>query len=230
MKKHFFILLLIFFSLTDSAFSQAVSRYIYVPISVDGNLTDWDFAEWTWFKPQDSNWKDSASFASFWDENYLYIAFQVLNLNLQAIKTERDEAGLHMDDGVEVLVDPNYDRSSEWQEDDFAYHVNVLNAILDDRGMNEEGKYNNDWDGKAITSVKIFGTVNEPRDIDKGYNVEIAIPWEEIGFLPAHGKKLGMDFCVNDRDNKSGEYRYYDWMKLKRFHMSSGFGTVILTF
>ncbi|MBU2446787.1 MAG: CBM9 family sugar-binding protein [Bacteroidetes bacterium] len=213
-------------------YPQAVSKYINVPIKVDGNLTDWDFAEWYWIKPQDPNWKDSAKFALFWDENYLYIGFEVFNSNLQAQKTERDEQDIHMDDGVEVLIDPNLDRSLDWRDDDFAYHVNIYNAILDDRGLNEEGKFNNDlkvnWNGDIISAVRTYGTINEAIDKDWGYTVEMSISWNEIGYLPYAGKKFGADFCVNDRDDSTGKYRHYDWMKLKKFHMPSDFGIVTL--
>ncbi|MBM4176090.1 MAG: hypothetical protein FJ213_07945 [Ignavibacteria bacterium] len=209
-------------------YPQAVSKYVIVPIKIDGNLTDWDFAQWYWIKPQDQNWKDSARFALFWDENYLYTAFEVFNSNLQAEQTEWDASGLHMDDGVEILIDPNLDRSLEWQEDDFAYHINIYNAILDDRGMSDDGKYNNDWNGEIFAVVRTYGTINEPIDKDWGYTVEAAIPWSEIGYLPYFGKQFGADFCVNDRDDITGKYRYYDWMRLKKFHMPSGFGTVTL--
>jgi hexosaminidase len=135
-----------------------------------------------------------------------------------------------MDDGVVVLIDPNFDRSPDWRDDDFAYHVNIYNAILDDRGLNDKGNFNNDWNGKMISAVRTYGTINEAIDKDWGYTVEMAIPWSEIGYLPFIGKQFGANFCVNDRDDKTGKYRYYDWAGLKKFHVPSGFGTVTLVF
>ncbi|MCX8010196.1 MAG: hypothetical protein N3A61_03520 [Ignavibacteria bacterium] len=220
--------LLILFSGLVFAQSKINSKYIETPIQVDGNISDWDYAEWITFKPQDLNWKDSALVSTMWDENYLYIAFKVFNTNLQALKTERDAVGLYMDDGVEFLIDANLDKTHLWQDDDIAYHINVLNYIIDDRGMDSKGGYNNDWNGEAITSVKVNGSVNDTSDIDEGYTVEAAIPWVEINKTPLVGLKMGIDFCVNDRDDITGKYRYYDWMNLKKFHVPSGFGIIEL--
>ncbi|WP_020526867.1 family 20 glycosylhydrolase [Flexithrix dorotheae] len=197
-------------------------------IEIDGELTEWEDAKWYSYVPNDYYWKDKTEFALKWDEENLYIAFNVKNSNLQALKKKRDQEGLHMDDGVEFLIDANLDKSKSWEGDDIAYHINVLNAIIDDRGLDAKGQYNSKWNGKAKTAVKINGTINQATDIDKGYQVEVAIKWKEIGKTPANGLKLGINLCTNDRNDKTGDYRYYDFMNLKVFHVPSGFATLEL--
>lgn len=199
-------------------------------IKVDGDLKDWTNANWDYFVPsQWRNWSDTCYYAIQWDEKKLYFAFKVTNDNLQASKKFRDEMGLHTDDGIEILIDADNDKSTEWKDDDFAYHVNVLNAIMDDRGLNKSGEYDNSWNGKAKTNVSIMGSVNNSLDMDKGYHVELSIDWKEVGKKPKPGLKMGVNLCVNDTDNLRNEYRYYDYMSLSVFHFPIGFADLVLT-
>lgn len=190
---------------------------------IDGNLEDWEQTDWDYFTPSKWYfWKDTCRFAVRWDEKNLYLAFKVTNRNLQAKATKRDQTGLHEDDGVEFLLDTDYDRTTAWREDDLAYHVNILNVIIDDRGSLPNGEYNNAWNGSAKTAVKLQGTPNNSKDRDTGYQVEVAISWAEMGKKASEDLAMGINLCVNDRD-EAGNYRYFDYMKMLRFHNPSGF-------
>lgn len=198
-------------------------------VKVDGNLGDWGDATWGQFTPLlHDSWSDPCKYAIQWDKKNLYLAFDVENSNLQSEKSKRDEVGLHMDDGVEFLIDTQSNQSDTWENDDIAYHVNIKNAIIDDRGLTESGEYNNSWNGSAVTAVKVEGTINNSKDTDKGYQVEIAISWKELGVKPQEGLTMGIDLCVNDRDDDSKEYRYFDYMNLNVFHKPSGFAKLLL--
>ncbi|UII22887.1 family 20 glycosylhydrolase [Fulvivirga ligni] len=200
-------------------------------IKVDGSLGEWATAEWYAFKPFNYPYwnylSDSCYFSVKWDDQNLYVAMKVKNRNLQALAKKRDQKGLHMDDGIEVLIDANYDQSTTWQDDDYAYHINILNAILDDRGM-KKGEYNSAWNGKLKSAVALNGTLNNSKDKDQGYQVELAISWKELNVKPEHNKALGIDFAVNDRNDKTSEYQYYDFMNLTMFHNSKGFAKLVL--
>ena len=199
-------------------------------IKVDANFDDWQNATWDYFVPSlRRGWTDTCHYAVQWDEKRLYFAFKVTNKNLRAVKNTRDQDGLHLDDGIEILLDTKNDKALEWKEDDLAYHVNVLNTIMDDRGLNEKGEYDNSWNGKAKSKVKVMGTINDDSDADIGYHVEFAIDWKEIGRKPGLGLTLGVNVCVNDTDDIHEEYRYYDYMGLSVFHHPAGFAELILT-
>ena len=119
-------------------------------VKVDGKFGDWSDAIWGQFTPLlHDSWNDPCKYAIKWDRKNLYLAFNVTNTNLQSQQSKRDAVGLHMDDGVEFLIDTKANYSENWENDDIAYHINVNNAIIDDRGLNAKGEYNNDWDGSA---------------------------------------------------------------------------------
>ncbi|MFN5927448.1 MAG: hypothetical protein ACK45X_04985, partial [Roseiflexaceae bacterium] len=51
------------------------------------------------------------------------------------------------------------------------------------------------------TGVQVQGTINNNSDIDKGWSVEIAIPWQSLAFMftegvlpPVSGRELRCDF------------------------------------
>ena len=161
-----------------------------------------------------------ATVYTLWDQQHLYLAFDVYSSKLQANVRERDGDKLWEDDGVEFLIDAGHDRTTKYLPDDFAYHINILNTVFDDRGM-PSGNPDPAWNGAALHFVKIMD--------DYHYVVEVAIPWPEIGLQPHEGKTiLGIDFCVNGKDPETGQYAYYDWCGLKVFHDPSGFGDLVL--
>ncbi|TRX60754.1 family 20 glycosylhydrolase [Fulvivirga sp. M361] len=217
-------------SLVMMQMAQIRATKVKGKVKIDAKLDDWTDADWDFFVPSMwRGWKDTCHYAVQWDEDQLYFAFKVTNSNISATRKFRDELGLHKDDGIEILFDTKYDRALEWKKDDLAYHVNVLNAVMDDRGLTKNGEYDNSWNGKARTKVKILGTLNDNTDSDQGYLVEFAIDWEEIGRKPVPNLTLGVNVCVNDTDDIHEEYRYYDYMGLSVFHHPVGFAELILT-
>lgn len=161
-----------------------------------------------------------ATVYTLWDAQHLYIAFDVYSSKLQAVVRERDGDKLWEDDGVEFLIDPQRHYSKRFLPDDFSYHINILNAVYDDRGT-RSGEPDPAWNGEARHGVKIID--------DYHYQVEAAIPWQEIGQKPRQDETaLGIDFCVNGKDPETGRYDYFDWCGLQRFHDPSGFGKLIL--
>jgi len=157
---------------------------------------------------------------TLWDKQHLYIAFDVYSSRLQGVVREHDGDKLWEDDGVEFLIDPQCHRSKGFLPDDFSYHINILNAVYDDRGT-LSGEPDSNWNGNARHLVKIID--------DYHYVVEVAVPWDEIGLAPKqHETRIGIDFCVNGKDPRTGKYDHFDWCGLKVFHDPSGFGDLML--
>ncbi|MFH1742581.1 MAG: sugar-binding protein [bacterium] len=195
-------------------------------VVVDGILEEWKAALPVFYvddvaDPQ----RNSARTWAMWDEKYFYVAFSVSDEFLRATHTGHDNA--FPDDGVEVLIDTRCTRSDDWRTDDYRWHINILDAIMDDRGT-FEGEVDKSWNGNAFSKTTISGTINDEVP-DEGYITEIAIPWKDIGLSGiGEGTELAVDFCVNDFDEDPEEYLYFDWCNLELFHKPSGFGLVRL--
>jgi Carbohydrate family 9 binding domain-like len=191
------------------------------PLPLDGVLAKWQTADRAVFEgPPMGSYPRRATVHTLWDKRSLYFCFDVFSSRLQAVVTTRDGEDLWLDDGVEFLFDPHRHRTKEFLPDDFAYHINILNTVFDDRGS-PSGKPDPEWNGSAQHEVKLLG--------DFRYLVEVAVPWTEIGLEPQEDHTvIGVDFCVNGRDPQTGEYNYFDWCGLKVFHDPSGFGDLAL--
>ncbi|MCG2461839.1 carbohydrate-binding family 9-like protein [Flavobacteriaceae bacterium F89] len=168
--------------------------------------------------------------AVLWDDEFLYVAYWVEEPNLQASITERDGL-IYQDNDVELFIagqDAYYEFEINaygtiyevffiWEE---AYITGGYDTMTD-FGIDEPGRriFNGvgykphprglrigfwNWDLKGLRSaVFADGTINDDRDRDRGWTVELALPWSSISVLakgdnrsipPRHKDIWRMDF------------------------------------
>ena len=109
-------------------------------VKIDGKVEEWDNANtFRLDDPGESLDPNQVKIYTLWDQNYLYIAYEVNDRYLVGYQTERDHRALYKDDMIEVLLDPRKDATDLWLEDDIVYHINILGQVKDDRGT-PEGK------------------------------------------------------------------------------------------
>jgi hypothetical protein len=202
-------------------------------ITIDGKLNDWPAADPVVVHDRELFQGDlerklsdnTMACRSVWNQNYLYLAFEVEDKILKAYQQERDHKKLYLDDMVEFLLDPNLDRSTDWLADDLVYHINLLGYVKDDRGT-AEGKPNADWNGHAVYEIEANGTINQDHDEDHGYVVEVALPWTELGLQPQPGTAIGFNFTNGDNDGIGRQL--FDWQGAWPMRTPKQFGTLIL--
>ncbi len=184
----------------------------YGKIDIDGSLTDWQRARWTIrLRPRIlTPWgADTARCAVLWDEDNLYVAFDVSDGDLQGRIKDRD-GSVFSDDCVEVNIDPHGDRPEQMAKDDYYYTITVGNVVSDASGPREDKT----WNSRFQHAVSLRGSLNDSEQGDSGYSVELAFPWSELGITPQVGMKIPIDFIVGDRDQDQMSY-YYDWAELR---------------
>jgi hypothetical protein len=166
------------------------------PVQLDGLLseTDWQKAEWTdYFADIEGVLKPEPGFKTraklLWDDKYLYIAAQLEEPHVWATLTER-ESVIFIDPDFEVFIDPDGDTHNYLE-----YEMNAFNTQWDllllkpyrDDTVNNVAIDN--WNFNGIESaVHVDGTINDPRDIDKGWSLEIAFPLDALAELSSTGK------------------------------------------
>lgn len=116
-------------------------------------------------------WKTEARVA--WDDKHLYVAFQCEDDDVWSDLKKRDDK-LWTQEAVEIFVDADGDG-----EDYVELQVNPNGAIFDSY-LPTYRKNQNDWNGGLEAKVKVEGTVNKRDDKDKGWSVEVAIPWSDV--------------------------------------------------
>jgi Carbohydrate family 9 binding domain-like len=121
-----------------------------------------------------------------WDDRHLYIAARLDEPHVWGTLTRHDSVIFH-DNDFEVFLDPDGD-SHLYAE----LELNALNTTWDlllSKPYKDGGKAIDAWEVHGLrTAVHVEGTLNDPRDTDRGWSVEIAWPWRslaEIGSTPA---------------------------------------------
>jgi hypothetical protein len=173
------------------------------PIRIDGRLDDpaWRNAPWTAaFVDIEGDTKPRPRFQTrakmLWDDQFFYIAAELEEPHVWATLTQHDSVIFH-DNDFEVFLNPSGDGRNY-----FEFEINALNTSWDlflPKPYREGGKSDDSWDIPGLqTGIGIHGTLNNPSDIDRGWTVEIAIPWTSFASrAPVHRPAPGDEWRVN---------------------------------
>ena len=174
-------------------------------VTVDGALDEaaWRDAPWTDdFVDIEGDRKPAPSLRTrakmLWDDNYFYIGADLVEPNLWATMKEHDSVLFHEND-FEFFIDPNGDNHEYYE-----FEINALGTSWDlllPRPYKDGGKAVNNWEIRGLKSaVRLDGTLNVPGDTDRGWSIELAIPWPALGELarrrspPADGDQWRVNF------------------------------------
>ena len=150
-------------------------------ITIDGisNEVAWNSVEWS------SDFVDiqggespkyQTNIKMLWDETYFYILAKIEEPHVWADISQHDAIIFHNND-FEVFVDPDGDTHNYYE-----LEINALNTVWDLFITKPYRELNatvlNDWEILGLKSaVHVEGTLNDPSDTDKGWILEMAIPW-----------------------------------------------------
>ena len=154
-------------------------------LAIDGSL---DEAAWT-AAPSTATFVDiqgdplpeprlATSAKMLWDAEYLYIGVVMVEPHLWATLTERDSV-IFYDNDFEVFLDPDDDTHNYYE-----LEINALGTewdLLLQKPYRDGGPALNEFDTPGLLSaVRLVGTLNDPSDLDEGWSMEIAIPWNAL--------------------------------------------------
>jgi len=178
-----------------------------------------------------------------WDDAYLYVGYEVADPNVWAEANVRDACMFGVRDTpfdetfVKVFIDPDADGQNYIE-----LHCNPLNNQADlliprtiswwdrqKRGLKPyrfkpRGRKGNiyDWTCEGWqTAVTVQGTLNDPSDVDKGWTVEMAIPFSAIrpftgarSCPPKEGDVWRVHLARRHRTSREAETTsYWTWPK-----------------
>jgi hypothetical protein len=154
---------------------------VSAPINVDGRLDDpaWRDAPWTEdFVDIEGDKKPRPPLRTrakmLWDDDYFYVAAEMVEPRLWATLTEHDSV-IFRDHDFEVFIDPNGDNHEYYE-----FEINALGATWDlllPRPYKDGGRAIDAWEIPGLKSaVHLDGTLNDPRDSDRGWSLELAFP------------------------------------------------------
>ena len=189
-------------------------------ILVDGKLNDdaWSNVQWTdSFVDIEGSLKPDPFYDTkakmTWDDNYFYFGAYLEDPHVWASITARD-AVVYKDNDFEIFLDPDGDTHNYYELEVNAFETE-WDLILLKPYHDADGVALDSWDIPGLISkVHVDGTINDPSDMDKGWSVEIAIPWKSLigNFRSKTPPKEGETWKVNfsrvhwDTEIKDGEY------------------------
>ena len=174
------------------------------PVVIDGRLDDpaWLAAPWTDpFVDIEGDARPLPAHLTrarmLWDDDYLYVAVQLVDPHVWADITERN-AVIFYDNDIEIFVDPDGDNHGYYE-----FEMNALNTIWE---LTLEKPYKDGGPAISPTNLPglrsaafVDGTLNASHDVDRGWSVEVALPLAELaayngGRRPESGDRWRINF------------------------------------
>lgn len=113
-----------------------------------------------------------------WDSTYLYFFAELEEPHVWADITKRDAVIFYNND-FEIFIDPDGDTHNYME-----FEMNALNTVWDlflTKPYRNDPKVVDSWDITGLkTAVSVNGILNNPETADKGWSVEVAMPWTSL--------------------------------------------------
>ncbi len=203
-----------------------VSRTVYAPV-IDGSLDEsiWSVSQPLPVHAGEGAFQD-ARFGVLWDNTYLYVGVKADDSTL----INDPSAGYWFDqDNINIFLDPTMHRSGPFVNGDMQ-----LGFVYRPGSMTPEFRFGaalNNHSGKdekrILRAISQTGT---------GWNLEVAVPWDMLGFDPVTTKQLGMNIGVTDRYDdgsaKAVKSRNSYWSAFGSatfWNDTTGYGTLVLS-
>lgn len=203
------------------------------PITLDGNL---DEAPWRraavlspFFRNDGSGREKERTELRLWyDDSSLYLGWTCTDSDIQATFTARDSK-FWEEEVVEFFITPkDLTRYFELQWNPLGGTFDaIIKNQLDDKGLSRN--FDGDWSFTAKnmrSAVQVKGTVSKGGDKDSFWQVEVKIPFEDLGqATPKVGEVWRGNFYRFNRGNQAPvEELSWSPTRLPSFHEPSRFG------
>lgn len=202
------------------------------PIRIDGILAEsaWDRAQVAgpFVRSLDGKPASAATEARLlWDDDFLYVAFAAEDADVSGLFFKDDEA-LYTSNVVEIFLNPSGDPLRGYDE----IEVAPTNALFDASfvGGPRQGMQLS-WSSHALHAVHVDGTLNDARDVDRGWTVELAIPFAHLTGMPRPRPQRGDRWKFNlyrlrQGKGQPGEGQAYSPPLRGDFHALDRFATL----
>jgi hypothetical protein len=142
-----------------------------------------------------------------WDDDNLYVSYECEDTDITAVYAEHDDP-TYKDDAVEIFINPMPSQTGIY----YGLEMNAL-AVLYDYVMYDSKNLFKQFDLRGVKlSTHIEGTMNARGDKDKGWSLEVAIPWSNFDGLakrPTPGTAWAAN--INRWDGTEPNRRMSNW-------------------
>jgi hypothetical protein len=200
------------------------------PIQIDGVLAEpaWDRAARAGPFVRSLDGKPAGAQTEarlLWDDDNLYVAFLSEDPNI-ATPFFKDDEPLYTSNVVEIFLNPSGDLA-RYDE----IEVAPSNALFDASFTGRRQGMDLAWSSHARHAVHLDGTLNVPGDVDRGWTVELAIPFASLTGMPKPRPQRGDKWRFNlyrlrQGPGQPGEGQAYSPPMVGDFHALDRFATM----
>lgn len=202
-------------------------------IKVDGDLNEPVWTKAAVLQPfylnEDAGREREHTEVRLWyDDGALYLGWTCRDVDIQATFTNRD-SHFWEEEVVECFItakDLKHYFEFEWNPLNGVFDATMEND-LDDRGVSKTFRGEWNYTAKGMTSgVKVKGTVNNSRDQDEFWRVEIRLPFSDLGQGTPKSKEIWRANFYRFNRGKETPVEMLSWSPalLPGFHQPSRFG------
>jgi hypothetical protein len=139
----------------------------------------------------------------FWNDKALFLGFTVEDRDVRGgFQAGAVDPHLWERDTIEIMLDPDGDGDNR---DYYEIQVNPQNLVFDSQfdGYNSprggpNGPFGHEeWKSGIESAVAVHGTMDDRSDTDRGYTVEIALPWASLTKAKAAPPRAGDTWRAN---------------------------------
>lgn len=117
-----------------------------------------------------------------WGDGYLYLALYASDEDIESHTSQADGPVAKEDAFRVVFSRPGVE-----------YELDVSPAaVIADSIRREGGGWDSSWNSGAHASKEMDGTINNPKDRDEEWAIELAIPLESLGLKGESGESIGL--------------------------------------
>jgi hypothetical protein len=184
-------------------------------MTIDGKMDEavWKNAEIrtfdNFFRLRGSLDKQNTKFRILWDDEKIYLFYQCEDTSLMANETRHDGA-THVDDCAEFFCVPVADSAYIH----FGFEVNITKTSFDFvvlwKYLNGRTLFINGYNPDYQVGVTFEGTINDEKDKDKGWQMEMAIPFtcfNQFNSRVKPGTRWAFQAVRQDRNLLSDRFR-----------------------
>jgi hypothetical protein len=153
------------------------------PLTIDGQLTEtaWQKAPVLEFyvPPTEGKPLSPTEGKILWDQRFLYVSFKAYDKDIIGTYTKRDSPTFK-EDVLEIFFKPLEDNDCYYN-----FEINALGTVYD--AINDKSltwKDRKKWNCRGLrVKITMDGALNEKKDQDKYWQMEAAVPFEDLAIL-----------------------------------------------
>lgn len=158
-----------------------------------------------------------------WDDKFLYLAGRCADRDIRGHYHKRDDP-LYLEEVLEVFFDTNAD-GRDYLELEVSPNGRTFDAWFSGRRSGRRL----DWNPALRLAVRVDGTLNDSRDTDRAWTVELALPLADLPgrvVLPAAGVRWRANFYRIDKSGRGGEATSWRPARSGDFHDPAARGII----